>query len=367
MHEKYPVPSVGAPDVTVDLTFLWHYWQKENTVDRRFVVLTLTYSQVKESIEIKEAIDIVGEAFAAYSCHRVEVPVRTQIKVEKHSGTALFMPGYVEDLDSLGVKIVSVFPENEKLGKNTINALVIINDAETGEVKAVMEGGYLTALRTAAASGAATRVLAREDAESLAIIGAGTQGRTQLQAICEVRPIRKVYVYDVSRERLQSYIDEIQNKVPSVEIMPSEDADGAVEKADIVVTATTSYKPVFAASSLRKGAHINAIGAFTPQMQEIGEDTICRANLIVVDSIEAVFEESGDIIIPWKAGKLDKRKDIHGELGEIISGRKRGRKDNDEITLFKTVGISVQDISVAQAIYERAQEKNMGQRMDLMK
>lgn len=275
------------------------------------------------------------------------------------------MPAYLEESLSLAVKIVSVFPDNLELGLPTIHALVVVLDATTGQPTAAIDGTYLTALRTGAASGAATDILSRLDAQHVAIFGAGTQGRTQLQAVCEVRQITKVWVYDKVRERAEQYVVEMQQlggKIPA-DVEVADSPAHAVADADIICTATTSSTPVFDDASLKPGVHINGIGSYTPQMQEIDEATVVRAK-VVVDSRAACLAEAGDLIIPLDKGLITEQ-DIYAELGEIVLGWKPGRETQQELTLFKSVGNAVQDAAVARLALVAAEQKGSGIPLEL--
>lgn len=328
-------------------------------------MLLLTKQDVQKAITMKEAINIVEKAFSAFSAGRAAVPIRTQVDVAAKNAVALFMPGFVEDLGALGLKIVSVFPENPALGLPTICSLVVLNDPETGEPAAAMDGSWLTALRTGAASGVATRHLARTDAEEVAIIGTGIQARTQLEAVLCERNIRRVKVFDLDPKRAQLFIEEMQKNYEqsNLKFTAAPSAGAAIEKADIICTATTSKNPVFPGNKLQKGVHINAVGAFTPQMQEIGEDVLAKATKVVVDSVKAAMHEAGDLIIPSNKG-LFRAEDIHGEIGEISGGIKKGRETPEEITLFKTVGLSVQDMAVGIHVLEQARKLGLGLEFD---
>ncbi|NTU43869.1 MAG: hypothetical protein HGA78_12635, partial [Nitrospirales bacterium] len=287
-------------------------------------ILTLKGADVKASVSMTQAIEAVKAAFAQLSSGQAIVPLRTQIPVGRNEGRTLVMPAYIEATGSLAVKVVSVFPENAKRGLPTIHALVMVVDSETGRPLALMDGESLTAIRTGAASGAATDLLSRRDAETVAIIGAGVQGKTQLQAVCEVRKISRVFVYDTSRPRAEAFAQEMGNrgKVPG-DIIAVPSASEAVSWADIICTATTSHTPVFRDGDLRPGTHINGIGSYTPDMQEVDEATVVRAK-IVVDSLPSCLSEAGDIIIPIKRGIFSEEK-ICAELGEIVLGLKEGR------------------------------------------
>ncbi|HID88469.1 MAG TPA: hypothetical protein EYP52_01970, partial [Anaerolineae bacterium] len=269
----------------------------------------------------------------------------------------LFMPGYLAEDDRMAVKIVSVFNDNPAKGLPLIHALVVVVDAETGAPTAVMDGTYLTALRTGAASGAATDLLAREDARVAAIFGAGVQGRTQLEAVCAVRPIETAWVYDVDPERAATYAKEMADRL-GIPIHVASTPAEAVRAADVICTATTAAAPVFDDADVRPGTHINAIGAYTPQMQEIPAETVVRAK-VVIDHREASLAEAGDLIIPLQQG-LIAEDHIWAELGEIAAGLKPGRTDPGEITLFKSVGVAVQDVAAAAAVLEAAKRLGLG-------
>jgi len=325
----------------------------------------LRREDVQQAVSMAQAIEAVKGAFAQLSAGRANVPLRTQLPVPQHDGVTLFMPAYLEETNSLAVKIVSVFPNNLDQGLPTIHALVIVVDAATGQPIAAVDGTYLTALRTGAASGAATDLLARSDAQQVAIFGAGTQGRTQLQAACEVRQVAKVWVYDTVRARAEQYVAEMRQKggkIPTNIEVADSPAD-AVAGADIICAATTSSTPVFQDASLKPGAHINGIGSYTPQMQEIDEATVARAK-IVVGSRSACLAETGDLIIPLGKGLISES-DIHAELGEIVLGWKPGREAEEEVTFFKSVGNAVQDAAVARLALLAATEKGLGIQVEL--
>jgi len=325
----------------------------------------LSQNDVRRAVSMAQAIVIVKGAFAQLSAGQAVVPIRTQLAVARHDGFTLFMPAYLQESDDLGLKIVSVFPRNLERGLPTIHALVVVVDAGTGCPVAVMDGTYLTALRTGAASGAATDLLARTNARGAAVFGSGAQGRTQLEAVCQVRDIEKTWVYDVNREAAEKYAEEMRERggrIPSNIVVASSSRE-AVREADVICTATTARTPVFADADLKPGVHINAVGAFTPEMQEVPEETIQRARL-VVDSREACWAEAGDLLIPRRKGLISEN-DIYAELGEIAAGTKRGRESDEEITFFKSVGNAVQDVSVARKVLEEAGRLGLGLEVEL--
>jgi len=325
----------------------------------------LSKKDVQRALPMKECIELMKAAFAQLSSGQAHVPLRSQLPVTAHEGVTIFMPAYLAQSGDLGAKIVSVFPRNLKANLPTIHAVVFIIDSRTGIPMALMEGTYLTALRTGAASGAATDLLARKDARLLVLFGAGTQARTQLEAVCTVRPITKVLVCDVDPKRAKDFVEEMKGRSAPIpnDIRWIASAEEGVKEADIICTATTSSKPVFNGKTLRPGTHINAVGAYTPQMQEVDSETIRRAK-VVIDSRQASLAEAGDLIAPLQQGVITE-KHIHAEIGEIVAGRKAGRTSEDEITYFKTVGVAVQDIAAARRVLDKATELGLGAEVEL--
>jgi len=322
----------------------------------------LSGQDVRSALPMRRAIEAVKQAFAQLSTGQAQAPLRTALDVPRHSGVTLFMPGYLAADDQMAVKIVSVFNDNPAKGLPLIHALVVVVDATTGAPAAVMDGTYLTALRTGAASGAATDLLARRDARVAAIFGAGAQGRAQLEAVCAARAIEQAWVYDALPEQAQVYAAEMSERLAlSVRVAgtPSE----AVRQADVICTATTSHVPVFDDGDVRPGTHINGVGAYTPQMQEIPAETVLRAK-VVIDHHAASLAEAGDLLIPLEQGLMTEDH-IYAELGEIAAGRKPGRETEEEITFFKSVGVAVQDVAAAAAVLEAACKLGLGTEVSL--
>ena len=304
-------------------------------------------------------IEGMKEAYAQLSAHEVEMPLRSRIGVPKVDGVAIFMPAYLKGSDDLAIKIVSFFPQNPGQGLPAIHAAVMVFATTTGQPLALLEGGSLTAIRTGAGAGAATDLLAREDATEVAIIGSGVQARTQLEAVCTVRPVTQVRVYSPNQANAAAFAAEMAGRGPiPATITVAESADAAVRGADIICAATSSAKPVFAASDLKPGVHINGVGSFTPEMQEIDVATVAEA-LVVVDSLAAAQEEAGDLIVPIAAGAFG-WDHVHAELGEIVLGRKTGRTSPTQRTYFKSVGVGVQDVVAARIALANAGARNLG-------
>lgn len=318
------------------------------------VILFLSAAEVRQALPMRKAIEAMGEAFVELSCGRAVVPKRMHLEIPDFSATSLFMPACAQGY--LSLKLVTLNRKNPDKGLPLIHALVVLVDAKEGRPVAVLEGSSLTALRTGAASGLATRLLARPDAGMAAVFGAGVQGRTQLEAVCTVRPIRKAYVVDPDREKARAFAAEMTKRlsIPVQVASPGE----ALAEADVVCTATTSTTPVFLDHQLKEGVHINAIGSYKPHMQEIPEETVCRAK-VVVDQREACLAEAGDLIVPLRRGLINPD-DIHAELGEIAAGLKEGRSSPEEVTLFKSVGSAIQDLVAAIKAFQAAQRQRLG-------
>jgi alanine dehydrogenase len=323
-------------------------------------MLLLNRSDVQRLVPMRDAVELMKVAFSELSAGRVDSPLRIGVPVDEHAGVSLFMPGYVPEMDALAVKIVSVFRNNPAKGLPVINAIVCAIDPETGVPLAVMDGTYVTSLRTGAVSGAATDLLARQDSRVLVSIGAGPQGATQIAAVCTVRPIERIIQVYRSPESLQRFRTIMAEDWPELVgmIEYTSDANAVVGEADVICAATSSRTPVFDGSLVRPGTHVNAVGAFTHEMQELPPDLVARAT-VVVDAVEAVLAEAGDLVIPMSQG-LFGAEHISRELGDVAAGRAPGRAGASEVTLFKSVGNAVQDAVVARRAYDRARAEGVG-------
>jgi ornithine cyclodeaminase/alanine dehydrogenase-like protein (mu-crystallin family) len=319
----------------------------------------LNAGEVRQALPMVEAIAGMKAAFAQLSQGQAEVPLRSRVAVPAHNGVSIFMPAYLAESGDLAVKVVSVFPDNARRGQPVIYGVVLVLDASSGQPVALLEGGSLTAIRTGAASGAATDLLARPDAAVVAVIGCGIQARTQLEAVCTVRAIQEARVYGIDRSQAEAFAAEMAGVGPiPLTIQVVDGPQAAVFEADVVCTATTSTTPVFDGRDLKPGAHVNAVGSYTPQMQEVDVETI-RRSLVVVDSRSAALAEAGDLIIPLAAGEIE-ASHIHAELGEIVSGARPGRAHPQQITFFKSVGVAVQDAAAARIALAGASRQKLG-------
>jgi len=319
--------------------------------------ILLSRKDLRKLLTMGEVIEAVEKGFCEYKAGRCAVPVRLPVKIEKAEGVFLFMPSYLEREGSFGTKIVSVFPGNLSLGLSTLQSVYLLNDPTTGEFLALMDGILLTGMRTGATSAVATKHLSRKDAETLGIIGTGAQATFQVEAICKVRSIRRILVYDKDQGMAENFskiaFESLQ--IP-VKVMPT--PREVITDSDILVTVTTSKVPVFDGRDLKAGTHINAVGAYSPEMREVDEVTV-KNSKIVVDTYEGCMAEAGDLLIPMRDGKLSKES-IYADLGEIVLGKKPGRIRDDEITLFESVGFALEDLVTARLAYQKAKERGMG-------
>ncbi len=319
-------------------------------------MLFLSAEDIQRTVPMSAAIDAVAAAFARLAAGGATVPLRTAVEVPEQDAVSLFMPAYMAptagEAAALGMKIVNIFPHN--LANHqlpTINAVVMLIDPQTGRPLAVMDAGYLTALRTGAGSGVATRYMARPESKVLALFGAGAQARTQALAVCAERPIERILIVNRSRERAESLIEILRQDGVQADLSIAADAPEALATADIICCATSSPTPVFADADLRPGTHINAVGAFKPELAEVPPATVVRARLIV-DQREAAWAEAGDLIQPRDAGLISEDHPA-GELGQLVNGQVAGRTNPEEITFFKSVGNAVQDLAVAALAFAR--------------
>ena len=300
-------------------------------------------------LNMNEVILEVEKALQAFSENKTITPLRYVLPFNEQN-RYLVMPALSDELNIFGLKTVSFAPENSKKEKATITGSVILSDYETGETLSILDGGFLTKVRTGAISGVATKYLAKENAKTLSVIGAGVQAEGLIEAILAVRDIENIHIASRTFEKAENFAQNIRNRF-NIKVSVFKSADEAIDSADIVVTATNASQPVYT-HSLHPGVHLNAVGSFKPDMQEIPSETMLVANKIVVESMEAALEETGDLKIPQSEGILTKNM-LHSELGDIISGEKVGRETEEEVTVFKSVGLAIVDIIVAQYFYKK--------------
>lgn len=323
-------------------------------------ILVLSAEHLRQALPMGDAIEVMKEAFAALSRGDATVPLRTVVDVPQHRAVSLTMPAHLPGR-GLGAKLVSVFPDNEEQGKAVVNGLVVALDPTTGEPTALTDGSFLTAWRTGAASGAATDLLARHDARRAGLIGCGAQARTQALAIDAVRTLEEVRVYARTPQRVARFVADMAPQLRA-RLVAVDSPRKAVRGADIVCTATTSPTPVFDGRDLSPGCHLNGVGSYSSTMQEVDSRTVGRSR-VIVDQRLAALAEAGDLLIAERHGTT--HRDEWRELGEILLGKAPGRRDDTDITFFKSVGNAIQDITALAKAVERCQELGLGTRLEL--
>ena len=325
-------------------------------------VTVLSAEDVAKLLPMRDCIQVMREALASLARGKALVPLRVVMRMPDASGFLGVMPGQIDPDDgregALGMKAVSVFPGNTGRGIDTHQGAVLLFEADTGRLSALMDGAAITAIRTAAVSGVATDLLARQDAAELAILGAGVQARTHLEAIAAVRPLRRVRIWSRNPQHALNLAREVSaGYQASIEAVPT--AEAAVRGADVVATVTASPQPVLQRPWLKEGAHINAVGSSIPTTREIDTATMAAVRLFV-DRRESAVNEAGDLLIPMREGAFG-ADHIQAELGEVIIGTDPGRRSASELTLFKSLGLAVEDVASAAFILKRARQTGVGQ------
>ncbi|GFI44574.1 delta(1)-pyrroline-2-carboxylate reductase [Lachnospiraceae bacterium] len=324
-------------------------------------MLLLSREDIKKVFTMRDAIEANKKAFQLLVDGKCNAPLRTNIQAPKQEGCFLFMPAYVEEMDTASLKIVNVFPHNIEQGLPALPAQVMLIDGKTGVVQALMDGNYVTQLRTGAASGAAFDVLAKKECKIGALIGTGGQGEAQLEAMLEARRLEEVRICGLHYDRTKVFVERMQKEMAhyGAKLIPVMSSEEAIEDADLVITATPAEKPVFDGEKIKKGATVSCIGSYQHHMQEMSPTLLTRASKIYFDSQEAVLSEAGDILIPLEEGIITKE-DFTGDLGNVLKGEVTGRTKEDEIIVFKSVGVAAQDLVAAREIYERAVKAGIG-------
>jgi len=323
--------------------------------------LLLNRTEVAQVLQMKDCIDALDSAFAEMAAGTAALPLRTVITAP--DGLSLYMPAYLQTMNAMACKVVTVYKDNPaRHDLATVLGTVLLQDASTGQVVCIMDGGYLTAVRTGAVSGLATRYLAREEGpQTAAIFGAGVQAKMQLWAVCEAREIKLAHVMDIMPEAAETFVIEMSEKL-GIPVRVAEEVEPMLE-ADIICAATSAAEPIFDGTKVKPGTHINGIGSHSPGMRELDTEIIKRS-LLIADSYEACLKEAGDVMIPISEGAITEDH-MHAELAEIVAGTKPGRTSDDQITLFKSNGLAIQDAATARLVYDRAREAGIGTTVDL--
>ncbi|HEX4841259.1 MAG TPA: ornithine cyclodeaminase family protein [bacterium] len=334
------------------------------------MTLLLRESEVRALLSMEDAIGLMADALQVFSTGGVEQPVRLAMVIPAHDGYLGLMPAQIRAApadagrldEALGAKAVTFFPHNAARDLPTILSIVLLWDSATGDLLALMDGRLITEVRTAATSAVATRVLARPDARVLGVLGAGVQARSHLEALALTRPLRQVRIWSRTLASVQRLIAQMPPRIGGVPLVACATAEEAARGADIIVTATASATPVLAGKWIAPGAHINAVGAPQPNMRELDTAAVRGARLYV-DSRAGALAESGDVMIPI-AEKAIGPDHIIGEIGEVLAGKVSGRTSDRDITLFKSLGMAVEDVATAQYIYSRARQHGVGRQID---
>ena len=319
----------------------------------------LPENEVAELLSVEEVLRAVESAFKEDALGYTQMPPKIYLKYQKHNGDLRTMPAYLERLGISAVKVVSVHADNsKKYGLPTVIATILLVDPRNGSLLAIIGGKNITAMRTGAAGGIAAKYLARKDSKIASFIGAGVQARTQLMALLSVFPsLKEIRVWDISHNSSESFAAEMKTKTKQIDISPMETVKAAVEDVDIVVTTTPSTKPLVQDSWVSEGTHFNCIGADAPLKEEIDPAILKRAKIVIDDWNQA--SHSGEINVPLSKGIISKQ-EIWAELGEIVAGIKTGRSSANEITVFDSTGLAIQDVATAELVYKKALSKKIG-------
>ena len=349
------VPSHAALEVvTLGITQLLRSHLGET--EQKFITTSMIYiteAQAKQVVNVKSSLPVFRRAYLQCNEGGVSTGPRLVMPVDDAGNKGQWLTAKYPAEGFFGTKFSAGFPQNNKKGlPATISTISLYSD-QTGELKAVIEANALTAIKTAGSAAIATDLLAREDSSTLAIIGSGLQAFDQVLAIREVRNIRRVIVYNRDPARAKKFVEFLQAVDGyDVDTTVVNSADEAVAEADIVCTCTTSRSPVFKGTSLRPGTHVNAIGSYAPDMQEIDSDTVVRASRIITEHVDGLWAAAGDILDPLEKGLIAKSK-VVGSVGDVMAGKVSGRKYEDEITLYESVGSAVLDLAIAVETYRQ--------------
>ena len=323
------------------------------------MALLLDRQTIQGLLDMQKMIGILEQAFGELASGSAVMPQRTAVADPSVNGWYAFMPAQLKSMGALGVKSVTVYKDNPSMhGLPATLATIVLMDSRTGQTLAVMDGGYITAMRTGAVTGLATKYLARNDARIAGVMGSGVQARTQLWGMASGADIEKALVFSLDPpEARQAFADDAADML-GIPVELAQSGEDLVRGVDVLSLATTATTPIIDAEWVQPGLHINGIGSHAVGVREIDTKTMVRSKL-VCDNVEACLAEAGDVQIPIEEGAMT-ADDIYGEIGEMITGAKPGRESDEEVTIFKSVGLSIQDISAAHYVYQRALEEGAG-------
>jgi ornithine cyclodeaminase len=325
-------------------------------------MLVLSERDVRDLLTMDDLIEGMQEALAEFSSGRVDQPLRTVLEIGDERAFFGVMPAHIPKSGALGTKLVTVFASNHARGLPSHLATILLFDSMTGELLSVMDGRFITEARTAAVSAASARLLAREDAQVLAVLGSGVQARSHLDAFGRVRPLREVRVWSPNEDHRSAFARDMGTHTRAA-VLPVASPREAVAGADLIVLATASREPVLRSEWVADGAHIAAIGACRPDQREMEGALVARAR-VFVDSRAGALAEAGDIVLAMRDGTF-RGESIAGELGEVAAGTVAGRRSRSDVTLFKSLGMAVEDVAAAHLAYQRATERGLGRGVPL--
>ncbi len=326
-------------------------------------ILVINGVEAAALLPMPDAIEVMADALQTLARGDAILPLRPVMWLPDRIGALGMMPAYLGgELAIMGLKVVSVFPGNRETPYDSHQGAVMLFETSHGRPLAIIDASAITAIRTAAVTGVATRALAREDADDLAILGSGVQAQTHLAAMLSVRPIRRIRVWSRTEENAREFAER-EGERHSVEIEVADSAHEAVDGADIICTVTSATAPVLKGEWIAEGAHVNAVGSSVPFARELDTQAVTRSRMYV-DRRESTLNEAGDFLFPKREGAVDDSH-IQGELGDLLIGRVEGRRSPVEITLFKSLGLAVEDLAAGYHIYLKALANNMGATISL--
>jgi alanine dehydrogenase len=325
--------------------------------------LVLSEEAVKKLLTFEEVTDAVESAFRMKGLGHAQMPPKQYLFMKKYNGDVRTMPAYLEETDAVAIKVVNSHPENRKHGLPTVMATIILVDPRTGTPIAIMGGTWITALRTGAAGAIAAKHLAKSNPKNVGFVGAGTQARTQLMGLQSVFNIEEVRVWDLNEKAAAKYAEEMTIKYSQSSVCSVKSIEKAVQGADIIVTATPSRKPLVSAEWVNEGTHINCVGADAPGKQELDPAILVKSKIVVDDWSQSCH--GGEINVPLAKGII-RREDVWGDICEIVAGLKQGRTSSEEITVFVSTGLAIQDAATANIVYRKALKQKIGEHVEIL-
>jgi alanine dehydrogenase len=325
--------------------------------------LVLSEEAMKKLLTFEEVTDAVESAFRMKGRGHAQMPPKQYLFMKKYNGDVRTMPAYLEETDAVAIKVVNSHPENRKHGLPTVMATIILVDPRTGTPIAIMGGTWITALRTGAAGAIAAKHLAKSNPKNVGFVGAGTQARTQLMGLQSVFNIEEVRVWDLNEKAAAKYAEEMTIKYSQSSVCSVKSIEKAVQGADIIVTATPSRKPLVSAEWVNEGTHINCVGADAPGKQELDPAILVKSKIVVDDWSQSCH--GGEINVPLAKGII-RREDVWGDICEIVAGLKQGRTSSEEITVFVSTGLAIQDAATANIVYRKALKQKIGKHVEIL-